>query len=72
VSSEFANTGLAIATKKSISRAVFIRVAPGAAVEVLRFQFIGLPALKALAWYFLSPDMFRSEATDTRMGSGSA
>ncbi len=31
-----------------------------------------LPELKVLAWYFLSPDMFRSEATDTRMGSGSA
>ncbi|MFZ2077518.1 MAG: hypothetical protein WAV38_12885, partial [Xanthobacteraceae bacterium] len=31
-----------------------------------------LEGLKALAWYFLSPDMFRSEATDTRMGSGSA
>jgi hypothetical protein len=28
--------------------------------------------LKVLAWYFLSPDIFRSEATDTRMGSGSA
>jgi hypothetical protein len=31
-----------------------------------------LEGLKVLAWYFLSPDMFRSEATDTRMGSGSA
>src|SRR4029077_13877999 len=31
-----------------------------------------LAALKVLAWYFLSPDMFRSEATDTLMGSGSA
>src|SRR5438445_10789128 len=29
-----------------------------------------LAGLKALAWYFLSPDMFRSEATDTLMGSG--
>jgi hypothetical protein len=28
--------------------------------------------LKVLAWYFLSPDMFRSEAPDTLMGSGSA
>jgi hypothetical protein len=28
--------------------------------------------LKILAWYFLSPDMFRSETTDTRMGSSSA
>jgi hypothetical protein len=28
--------------------------------------------LKVIAWYFLSLDMFRSEATDTRMGSGSA
>ena len=35
-------------------------------------QAIFLEGLKALAWYFLSPDMFRSEATDTRMGSGSA
>jgi hypothetical protein len=26
--------------------------------------------LKVLAWYILSPDMFRSEVTDTRMGSG--
>jgi len=25
--------------------------------------------LKVFAWYFLSPDMFRSEATDTQMGS---
>jgi len=24
--------------------------------------------LKVLAWYVLSPDMFRSEATDTRLG----
>ena len=31
-----------------------------------------LAGLKVLAWYFLSPDMFRSEATDTRTGSGSA
>ena len=23
-----------------------------------------------LAWHILSPDMFRSEAADTRMGSG--
>jgi hypothetical protein len=28
--------------------------------------------LKVLAWYFLSPDIFRSEVTDTRMGAGSA
>jgi hypothetical protein len=28
--------------------------------------------LKVIARRFLSPDMFRSEATDTRMGSGSA
>jgi hypothetical protein len=28
--------------------------------------------LKVIAWYFLSPDMLRSEATDTRTGSGSA
>jgi hypothetical protein len=27
-----------------------------------------LEGLKVLAWYFLSPDMVRSEATDTRMG----
>src|ERR1700730_2651329 len=31
-----------------------------------------LEELKVLAWYFLSPDTFRSEVTDTRMGSGSA
>jgi hypothetical protein len=31
-----------------------------------------LAALKVLAWYFLSPDMFRSETTDTRTGSGLA
>jgi hypothetical protein len=29
-----------------------------------------LPALKVLAWYFLSPDIFRSDATETRRGSG--
>src|SRR5437763_15253535 len=28
-----------------------------------------LAALKVLAWYFLSPDMFQSETTDTRTGS---
>jgi hypothetical protein len=28
--------------------------------------------LKVIARYFLSPDMFRSEATDTRIGSDSA
>jgi hypothetical protein len=28
--------------------------------------------LKVIACYFLSPDMFRSETTDTRTGSGSA
>jgi hypothetical protein len=28
--------------------------------------------LQVLAWYFLLPDMFRSEHTDTRIGSGSA
>ena len=31
-----------------------------------------LAGLKVLAWYFLSPDIVRSEATDTRTGSGSA
>ena len=31
-----------------------------------------LARLKVLAWYFLSPDIVRSEATDTRTGSGSA
>jgi hypothetical protein len=31
-----------------------------------------LEGLKVFAWYLLSPDMFRSEATDTWMGSGSA
>jgi hypothetical protein len=31
-----------------------------------------LAGLKVIACYFLSPDMFRSEATDTLMGSGSA
>jgi hypothetical protein len=25
--------------------------------------------LKVLAWYFLSPELFRSEAADTRRGS---
>jgi len=29
-----------------------------------------LAGLKVLAWYFLSPDMFRSEATETRLGPG--
>ena len=28
-----------------------------------------LAGSKVIAWYFLSLDMFRSEATDTRMGS---
>jgi hypothetical protein len=28
--------------------------------------------LKVIACYFLSPDMFRSETTDTRIGAGSA
>jgi hypothetical protein len=31
-----------------------------------------LAELQVLAWHFLSPDMLRSEDTDTRMGSGSA
>jgi hypothetical protein len=31
-----------------------------------------LEELKVFAWYILSPDMFRSEATDTRMVPGSA
>jgi hypothetical protein len=31
-----------------------------------------LAALKVVAWYFPSPDMFRSESTDTLTGSGSA
>jgi hypothetical protein len=31
-----------------------------------------LAGLKVIAWYFLSLDMFRSEATDTRTGSRSA
>jgi hypothetical protein len=31
-----------------------------------------LAGLMVIAWYFLSLAMFRSEATDTRMGSGSA
>jgi hypothetical protein len=30
-----------------------------------------LEGLKALAWYFLSPDMLRSEAAEIRMDSGS-
>jgi hypothetical protein len=28
--------------------------------------------LKVVAWWFLSPDMFRSRVPDTRMGSASA
>src|ERR1700716_3998087 len=29
-----------------------------------------LAGLKVIAWYFLSPDMLRSEGTDTRTGPG--
>jgi RNA polymerase primary sigma factor len=38
-----------------------------------QFSVTVLPeGLKALAWYILSPDMFRCEVTETRTGSGSS